>query len=88
MQNAEFVHRSAEESFSAGYRDFTPTASEVVGSCDDAAMSVRWDCGWKGEGSKKTDALANDWRRFTAGLPKGFDTADLRQARALLEELS
>ena len=32
--------------------------------------------------------LANCWLRFTGGFAEGFDTRDLKEAKALLEELA
>jgi hypothetical protein len=37
---------------------------------------------------KKGDQVApTNWRRSTAGSPHGFDTLDLKEAKALLDEL-
>ncbi|MGH7798285.1 MAG: hypothetical protein ACREQ2_25765, partial [Candidatus Binatia bacterium] len=81
MQNAEFVRRAAEESFSEAIdisRRQQAKSLELR-----AAMSLSGL--WQRQG-KKTEArqlLAEIYGWFT----EGFDTADLRQARALLEEL-
>ena len=82
MQNAEFVHRSAEESFSEA---IVISRRQQAKSLElRAAMSLSGL--WQRQG-KETEArrlLAEIYGWFT----EGFDTADLRQARALLEELS
>ena len=41
---------------------------------------------WRDQG--KRDRLANCSLRYTAGSPKGFDTLDLKEAKALLDDLS
>jgi hypothetical protein len=38
----------------------------------------------RAKGSKR----ANCWLRFTGGLREGFDTRDLKEAKAMLEELA
>ena len=81
MQNAEFVHRSAEESFSEAIEISRRQQAKSLELR--AAMSLSGL--WQRQG-KKTEArqlLAEIYGWFT----EGFDTADLRQARALLEEL-
>jgi predicted ATPase len=82
MQNAEVVHRSAEESFSEAIEISRRQQAKSLELR--AAMSLSGL--WQRQG-KKTAArqlLAEIYGWFT----EGFDTADLRQARALLEELS
>jgi predicted ATPase/class 3 adenylate cyclase len=81
MQNAEFVHLSAEESFSEAIEISRRQQAKSLELR--AAMSLSGL--WQRQG-KKTEArqlLAEIYGWFT----EGFDTADLRQARALLEEL-
>jgi predicted ATPase len=82
MQNAEFVHRSAEESFSEAIEISRRQQAKSLELR--AAMSLSGL--WQRQG-KKTEArqlLAEIYGWFT----EGFETADLREARTLLEELS
>ena len=82
MQNAEFVHRSAEESFSEAIEISRRQQAKSLELR--AAMSLSGL--WQRQG-KKTEArqlLAEIYGWFT----EGFDTADLKEAKALLEELS
>jgi predicted ATPase len=81
-QNAEFVHRSAEESFSEAIEISRRQQAKSLELR--AAMSLSGL--WQRQG-KKTEArqlLAEIYGWFT----EGFDTADLKEAKALLDELS
>jgi predicted ATPase/class 3 adenylate cyclase len=82
MQNAEFVYRSAEESFSEAIEISRRQQAKSLELRAAMSLSGLWQ-----RRGKKTEArqlLAEIYGWFT----EGFDTADLHQARTLLEELS
>ncbi len=82
MQKAEFVHRSAEESFSEAIEISRRQQAKSLELRAAMSMSRLWQRqGRTGEARK---LLGDIYGWFT----EGFDTADLKEAKALLEELT
>jgi class 3 adenylate cyclase/predicted ATPase len=82
MENAEFVRRSAEESFSEAIEISRRQQAKSLELRAAMSMSRLWDK--QGKKAEARQLLAEIYGWFT----EGFSTADLREAKALLEELS
>jgi predicted ATPase/class 3 adenylate cyclase len=82
MQNPAFVYRSAEESFSEAIEISRRQQAKSLELRAAMSMSRLWDK--QGKKAEARQLLAGIYGWFT----EGFETADLRAAKALLEELS
>ena len=82
MQNAELVHRSAEESFSKAIEIARRQQAKSLELRAVMSLSRLWQSQGKREQARQPLAEIYGW--FT----EGFDTADLKAAKALLDELT
>ncbi|MBI3798057.1 MAG: hypothetical protein HY268_13960 [Deltaproteobacteria bacterium] len=68
--------------FLEGYQHCPPAAGEIVGVTSGGELSWLWQRQGKREEARQLLAEIYDW--FT----EGFDTKDLQEAKAMLEELA